>query len=54
MRPIMDPVDRDLLEKELTEEKFLRPTNNGKNLLYVITHHDSPNIMMEIGLRRWI
>jgi Acetyltransferase (GNAT) domain len=52
MRPIMDPVDRELLEKELTEEKFLRPTNNGKNLLYVITHHDSPNIMMEIGRLR--
>jgi len=48
----MDPVDRDLLEKELTEEKFLRPTNNGKNLLYVVTHHDSPNIMMEIGRLR--
>jgi hypothetical protein len=48
----MDPVDRELLEKELTEEKFLRATNNGKNLLYVITHHDSPNIMMEIGRLR--
>lgn len=52
MRPIIDPVDRDLIEKELTENKLLRKTNNGNNLLYVVTHHDSPNIMMEIGRLR--
>jgi len=52
MRPIIDPVDRELIEKELTEDKFLRKTNNGNNLLYVITHHDSPNVMQEIGRLR--
>lgn len=52
MRPIIDPVDRDLIEKELTENKLLRKTNNGNNLLYVVTHQDSPNIMMEIGRLR--
>lgn len=52
MRPIIDPVERDLLEKELTEDKLLRKTNNGNNLLYVITHHDSPNVMIEIGRLR--
>ncbi len=52
MRPIIDPVDRDLIEKELTEEKFLRKTNNGNNYLYVVTYHDSPNIMTEIGRLR--
>lgn len=52
MRPIADPVDRELIEKELTEDKLLRKTNNGNNLLYVITHQDSPNVMMEIGRLR--
>jgi hypothetical protein len=54
MKPIIPPVDRDLLESELTEDKLLRKTNNGNNLLYVITHHDSPNIMTEIGRLREI
>jgi hypothetical protein len=52
MRPIIGPVDRDLIEKELTGEKLLRKTNNGNNLLYVVTHQDSPNIMTEIGRLR--
>jgi hypothetical protein len=52
MRPIIDPVDRELIDKELTESKLLRKTNNGNNLLYVVTHHDSPNIMLEIGRLR--
>ncbi|MBN1789661.1 MAG: GNAT family N-acetyltransferase [Bacteroidales bacterium] len=54
MKPIIPAVDRELLEAELTEEKLLRKTNNGNNLLYVITHHDSPNIMTEIGRLREI
>jgi len=52
MRPIIDPVDRDLLERELTEEKLLRKTNNGNNFLYVVTNQDSPNVMIEIGRLR--
>jgi hypothetical protein len=52
MKPIIPPVDRDLIEKELTEDKLLRHTNNGNNILYVITQHDSPNIMTEIGRLR--
>ncbi len=54
MKPIIPPVDRNLIEKELTEEKLLRKTNNGNNLLYVVTSHDSPNIMREIGRLREI
>ena len=41
-----------MIEKELTEDKLLRKTNNGNNLLYVVTHQDSPNIMTEIGRLR--
>ena len=52
MKPIIPPVDRELIEKELSEDKKLRKTNNGNNILYVVTHHDSPNIMTEIGRLR--
>jgi hypothetical protein len=52
MEPIIPPVDKDVLEKELTEEKFLRKTNNGNKMLYVVTHHNSPNVMQEIGRLR--
>jgi hypothetical protein len=49
MKHIIQPVPREDLEKELTEEKFIRLTNYEKNEIYVITHHDSPNVMREIG-----
>jgi hypothetical protein len=52
MKPIILPVDRELIEKELSEDKMLRRTNNGNNMLYVVTHQDSPNIMTEIGRLR--
>lgn len=40
--------------EELTEEKFFRKTNNGGNEIYVLTAHESPNIMREIGRLREI
>lgn len=49
---IMQPIDRAILEKELTNERFLRKTNNANNEIYVITHHDSPNTMLEVGRLR--
>jgi hypothetical protein len=52
MEPIIQPVDKKLIKKELTKDKFLRNTNNGGNKLYIIDHHDSPNVMKEIGRLR--
>lgn len=52
MEPIIQPVDKCLIKKELTKDKFLRNTNNGGNKLYIVDHHDSPNIMREIGRLR--
>ncbi len=52
MKAIIPPIDRDLIEKELTEDTFLRHTNNGNNELYVITHFNAPNVMQEIGRLR--
>ncbi len=51
-QPIIQPVDTDLIEKELTHERFLRRTNKGNNELYVVTAHDSPNTMREVGRLR--
>ena len=54
MEQIAVPVNREELLKELTQEKFMRKTNKGGNEIYIITHHDSPNIMREIGRLREI
>lgn len=52
MVPLIPSVDKALLEQELTEEKFIRETNNGGNLLYIFTANDSPNLMREVGRLR--
>jgi hypothetical protein len=52
MEAIIDKIDSALLEKELSAGKFIRHTNNGDNHIYIITHHDSPHVMMEIGRLR--
>ncbi len=52
MEPIIDKIDRALIEKELNAERFVRKTTNGHNLVYIITHFDSPNTMREIGRLR--
>jgi hypothetical protein len=54
MKPIIAPIDKKIIEKELTINKFLRYTNNGGNLLYIVNHKDSPNTMLEIGRLREI
>ena len=54
MKEVVPPVDRELLVEELTPEKFIRETNNGNNEVYVVTYHDSPNVMREIGRLREI
>lgn len=52
MNPIIQPVDRKLLIKELTATKYIRTTRKGGNELYEVTYQDSPNIMREIGRLR--
>ena len=54
MKKIIPVVDVKLIEKELTADKLVRPTNNGNKLIYVVTHHDSPNVMREIARLREI
>ena len=49
---IIKPVSRELLQKELTEDKLLRATNKSHNDIYVISAHNAPNVMTEIGRLR--
>ncbi len=52
METIIQPVDKQLLEKELTKDRLLRETNNGNNLIYVVNEVNSPNVVREIGRLR--
>lgn len=49
---IIDPIDRQLLKNELTKERFGRNTRKGGNEIYIVNHHNSPNLMREIGRLR--
>ena len=51
---IIAPVPVEAIMDELTREKFFRKTNNGGNEIYILSAHDSPNIMREIGRLREI
>ena len=52
MKTIIPPVDKQLLEKELDSDRFLRNTNNGNNEIYLVCDKDSPNVIREIGRLR--
>lgn len=52
--PIIDPVDVSILEKELTPDTLLRPTNKGGNLIHVVDANTAPGVMREIGRLREI
>jgi hypothetical protein len=52
MEPIIEPIDREILLKELNNGRFIRTTNYGENEIYIINHHNSPNVMKEIGRLR--
>ena len=54
MQDIIKPIDRALLESELTKEKKLRSTNKSNNEIYIVTAHDAPHVMQEIGRLREI
>ncbi len=49
---IIPPGDRELIKAELTSERFLRYTNNGDNLVYLVDYHNAPHVVREIGRLR--
>ncbi len=52
MENIIGKISREALQEELTKERYVRKTNNGNNEIYIINHHNSPNVMKEIGRLR--
>ena len=54
MEEIIAPISKEALKAELTEDKRLRMTNRSNNEIYIVTAHDSPNTMREIGRLREI
>ena len=52
MEPIIEPIDKAILKKELNPDRFLRPTRKGGNKIYCINIHNSPNVLKEIGRLR--
>jgi hypothetical protein len=52
MKDITAPIEKALLKKELTSERFLRHTTYSNNELYVVNYHNAPNVMQEIGRLR--
>lgn len=54
MKPIIEPISREIIESELTPERLFRKTNNAGNLIYVLHAEECPGTMQEIGrLREW-
>ena len=53
-QPIIDPIPVEVLRSELTPNRQLRMTNKSHNEIYVITAHNAPNVMREIGRLREI
>lgn len=54
MKKIIDPIKKDLLLAELTEDKFLRKPNYGSYEIYLFDGRTSPNLMKELGRLREI
>lgn len=51
---IIQPIERSLLISELTPDKQLRMTNKSHNEIYIVTAHNAPNVLKEIGRLREI
>jgi len=53
-KEIIQPIAKSVLKSELTPELQLRMTNKSHNEIYIITAHNAPNVMKEIGRLREI
>lgn len=52
MKPLIKPIDSDLIEIELKDAGLLRKTNKAGNELYIVDYFSSPNTLAEIGRLR--
>ena len=53
-QPIIEAIPVEVLKSELTPERQLRMTNKSHNEIYIVTAHNAPNVMQEIGRLREI
>ena len=53
-QPIIAPIPKEVLCSELTADLQLRLTNKSNNEIYIVTAHNAPNVMREIGRLREI
>ena len=51
---IIPKIDPEIIKKELNSNTFVRKTNKAGNEIYIVNHHNSPNVMREIGRLREI
>ena len=49
---IIPPIPAEVLKSELTPDRQLRMTNKSHNEIYIITAHNAPNVLREIGRLR--
>ena len=54
MQPIIEPINSELLEIELSADIFVRPTNNLGNEIYIFNGNLKPNLLVEVGRLREI
>ena len=54
MEKLIEPVDKELILSELTQDRLLRKANKGDNEVYVVDAFNAPNTMREIGRQREI
>lgn len=52
MQTVVEAIDRELIKRELTPEKFIGKTRKGDNYIFEVTAADSPFTMREIGRLR--
>ena len=52
MAKLIPAIDRSILRKELSPERYIGKTNKLDNEIYVIDAHNAPNVLREIGRLR--
>lgn len=52
MKPIIPAVDKAILKQELNRVGIARTTRKGDNEIYIVTIHNAPNVVREIGRLR--
>ena len=52
MQDIIAPIDKEILKRELSRDKFLRNTREGENEIFIVDNWNAPNVVLEIGRLR--